>query len=126
MDYRERPGTAMQWRQRKQMQDRYLGAKNLRGESPRLPNGLKRIRMFPEWGARIPPWGDLPDPYPAGRGEISIGDDLEAALTEWSLEWESSGFVSGHPESWRERGWELYERVQACCREVVEVLPLFD
>ncbi|MET0886506.1 MAG: hypothetical protein ABWX92_08655, partial [Mycetocola sp.] len=49
MDYNDPPGTASEWRHRQQMQDRYLAARHRAGEAPLLPNGLRVIRVFPEW-----------------------------------------------------------------------------
>lgn len=126
-DYRDRPGrNASRWRLRRQMQDRYLSARSMRGEPLLLPDGLRRIRMFPEWTGGLSLWESFSDHYPCEPGELPIPQELEQRLIEWNLEWESYGLDAERPESWTDRGWTLYERLQLALAGCAEVSPDFD
>jgi len=73
MDYNDAPTTGQEWRRRKQMQDRYLTAKNRRGEPPILPNGLRVIRVFPEWVSGWPLSGPTSDSPASSAMTCSTG-----------------------------------------------------
>lgn len=124
-DAHRRPANPVEWRLRGQMQDRYLRARSQRGETPILPNGLRVIRMFPEWCVALPLWESFTNSYPVRQGELPIARALEDELEVWNREWESSGLDAGRPRAWFERGWELYEEVQRALANVAEVRPDF-
>lgn len=54
MNYNDTPRTARQWQLRRQMQDRYLMARSRTGRPVLLPNGLRLVRVFPEWASGWP------------------------------------------------------------------------
>lgn len=126
MDYNDRPSTLNEWRLRGQMQTRYLRAKLLRNEDPILPNGLKRIRMFPEWGVDFPLWGQDPDPYPYSLGDLPIPQELGLDLASWGREWGSYGSDEARPDRWKDHGWLLFDRLQSALNGFAEVHPRFD
>lgn len=128
MDYNKKPECSREWRLRAHMQSRYFLAKSRVGEpQPRLPSGLRRIRMFPEWTVDLPLWGISPDPYPYEPGMLALPEDLERELIEWSREWGSYDLdTPDRPDSWKDRGWSLRERVQDALRDIAEVIPQFD
>lgn len=126
MDYNDRPSSMKEWRLRGQMQTRYLTAQMFRGDESVLPNGLKRIRMFPEWCVDFPLWGQHPDPYPYMPGDLPISEELELELVNWGREWGSFGLDDARPDTWKDRGWLLFDQLQNELREYAEVQPEFD
>lgn len=122
-DAHRRPANPAEWRLRGQMQDRYLRARSQRGEAPLLPNGLRVIRMFPEWCVGLPLWESFTDSYPVRPGELPISRALEGELEVWNREWESHGLDATRSPAWFERGWELYEEVQRALANIAEVRP---
>lgn len=124
-DYRSTPTHASEWRLRKEMQDRYLSAMSQRGEEPRLPDGLRVIRLMPEWSVELPLWESFTDSYLISPGEVSIAQKLECELTEWNRDWQSYGFENERPKSWFDRGWQLHEQLQIQLAETAEVRPDF-
>lgn len=126
-DYNRCPQrSGVRWRLRRQMQDRYLRAQVKRGEAAVLPNGLRRIRMFPEWTGGLSLWESFSDHYPYGEGVLPIPRELEQELVEWNRDWEAHGLDAERPVSWSDEGWRLYERLQAALAGYAEVSPEFD
>lgn len=113
-------------RLRGQMHDRYLSARVIRGLAATLPNGLRVIRMFPEWGAG-PLWESFTDNYPAEPEVLGISAPLASDLAAWNDQWQDRAEDEPLPdaEGWRARGWELFERVQDELRGIAEVRPEF-
>lgn len=107
------------------MQNRYLRAKLRRGEQPLLPNGLRCIRMFPEWSVDLPLWESFSEHYPCEPGELPIPTDLEQALMDWNREWQSHAESGSLPISWAENGWGLHRRLQTVLNGFAEVRPEF-
>lgn len=125
-DYRRAPGSPIEWRLRGQMQDRYLAARSQCDEPVVLPDGLRVIRLFPEWGVDLPLWESFADRgYPFEPGALPIDAALERQLSDWNREWESFGFEAPRPKAWFERGWELHARLQGTLADIAEVRPVF-
>lgn len=126
-DYHMNPGRSRQfWRKRAHMQYRYLEAASMRGEQPRLPNGLRRIRMFPEWTGGLSLWESLSENYPYEPDVLPASRELVADLIEWNLEWESYGCNAERPDAWKEAGWHLFKRLSDELADYAEIVPEFD
>lgn len=127
MDYNQRPTSVRQWQLRRQMQDRYLTARRRTESPPLLPNGLRLIRMFPEWVRGWPLWEDGSDEYHLTALSLEISPDLGAALFDWNEEWLSR--QEDEPltdaEGWLRRGIALAEQLQSELDGIAEVRPEF-
>ncbi|WP_163632797.1 hypothetical protein [Microbacterium sp. B35-04] len=125
-DYHRAPASAFEWRRRAEMQNRYLSARSRRGEPVVLPNGLRVVRMFPEWGVRWPLWESFTDNYPMDAGDLGLSEPLVAELAAWNSRWQDRDLEDPLPAGWHEEGWALYRRLQAELDGVAEVRPDFD
>ncbi|MBX0301832.1 hypothetical protein K2F54_17855 [Cryobacterium sp. 1639] len=123
MDYNSTPSTVQQWRQRQQMQNRYLRAKHLRGLPPVLPNGLRLIRMFPEWVSGWPLWENHADVYRPTGTDLGLSRALSDALYAWNEVWLSRQEDEPEPVGWREQGQELFESLSRELHDIAEVRP---
>lgn len=123
MDYGVWPSTRTEWRHRKQMQDRYLGAVSEAGRAPVLPNGLRVIRMFPEWVSGWPLWESFTENYRLTGSDLRLSEDLSTALYHWNEDWLSRDEASPTPDGWIERGDALFQRLRSELETVAEVRP---
>ncbi|WP_454118363.1 hypothetical protein [Microbacterium lacticum] len=125
MDYNDPPGSAREWQRRRQMQDRYLLARSRRGESNVLPNGLRLIRVFPEWVSGWPLWESFSDEYHLTGSDLGLSSDLSTALFAWNDAWQSRDVDAPLPEAWEEHGRVLVARLRSELEGVAEVRPEF-
>jgi len=125
MDYNDPPSTAREWPRRRQMQDRYLRAKSRRGEPPRLPNGLRLIRVFPEWLSGWPLWEDYTEHYRLTGPDLGLSPRLSDALFEWNEEWLRRHEDDSPPAGWEDRGLALLLQLRGELNGVAEVRPEF-
>lgn len=125
MDYRERPGTAVEWRRRARMQDRYLSRRSLLGLPLVLPDGLRVIRLFPEWVHGLPLWESFADPYHLTEADLDLSPVLTAALIAWNDAWGDRSEEEPPPAAWASHGRELWRRLQAELEGTAEVRPDF-
>jgi hypothetical protein len=125
MDYRRAPTSPFEWRLRAEMQDRYLSARSRRGEAVVLPNGLRVVRMFPEWGVTWPLWESFTDSYPMDAATLGLSDSLAADLAAWNGRWNDRDEDDPLPAGWSEEGWVLHGRLQTELDGVAEVRPDF-
>lgn len=125
MDYNDPPGSAREWTRRRHMQDRYLMAAVRRGAAPLLPNDLRVIRVFPEWGSGWPLWESFTDAYRLTGDDIGLTEDLSTALYEWNEAWCARGLDDPVPEGWEEQGVLLTDRLRAELSGIAEVRPEF-
>lgn len=127
MDYNDTPVTARQWQLRRQIQSRYLLARTKRGLQPLLPNGLRLLRVFPEWISGLPIWEDFTDEYRLDVSSLDISPDLGNALFDWNEEWLTRQVDEplADPNGWRERGMLLVDQLQRDLNGVAEVRPEF-
>ena len=125
MDYNDPPGSAREWQRRRQMQDRYLLARSRRGESNVLPNGLRLIRVFPEWVSGWPLWESFSDEYHLTGPDLGLSSDLSTALFAWNDAWQSRDVDAPLPEAWEEHGRVLVARLRSELEGVAEVRPEF-
>jgi hypothetical protein len=107
------------------MQDRYLSARSLRNEPVVLPNGLRVVRMFPEWGVAWPLWESFTDDYPMDASALGLSEALVTDLAAWNSRWDDRDLDDPLPAGWRDDGWALYRRLQAELDGVAEVRPDF-
>ena len=125
IDYHRAPASAFEWRLRAEMQDRYLSARSRRGEPVLLPNGLRVVRMFPEWGVTWPLWESFTDNYPMDAAAFDLSDSLAADLAAWNDRWQNCDLDDPPPAGWHDEGWVLYGRLQAELDGIAEVRPDF-
>lgn len=125
MDYRERPRSAAERRRRARMQDRLLARRDRLGLPLVLPEGLRVIRLFPEWVAGLPLWENFADPYRLGEGDLDLPPDLVAALLSWNDRWQARPEDAPVPPLWHEDGLRLWARLQDELAGVAEVRPDF-
>lgn len=125
MDYRDRPRSAVEWRRRARMQDRCLSRRGLRGLPLVLPDGLRVIRLFPEWVHGLPLWESFADPYRLTETDLDLSPALAAALIAWNDAWCDRSEEEPPPAGWASRGRELWRRLQAELEGIAEVRPDF-
>ena len=127
MDYTRTPVTARDRQLRRQMQDRYLSARVRDGMPPVLPNGLRLIRVFPEWVHGWPLWENGTGEYHLDAGSLDISPELGSALFDWNDEWQDREYDQPltDPDGWRRRGIALADRLQRELEGIAEVRPEF-
>lgn len=125
MDYNDTPSSPRERQRRRQMQDRYLMAKRRRGLPPVLPNGLRLIRVFPEWGSGLPLWESLTGLHRLTGADLGLTPALSEALFEWNEMWLARSEDDPTPAGWQERGEQLMLQLRAELDGVAEVRPDF-
>lgn len=125
MDYNDPPGTPREWQRRRQMQDRYLMAKSRRGEPAVLPDGLRLIRMFPEWVSGWPLWENFTEDYRRTGPDLGLTRELSDALFEWNEAWLMRDESDPLPTDWEEEGRRLLAQLRIELNGVAEVRPEF-
>ena len=125
MDYNDPPSTAWEWERRRQMQDRYLMAKSRRGEPAVLPNGLRLIRVFPEWVSGWPLWENFTDEYRRTGPDLGLTQQLSDALLEWNRTWLARQEDDPVPTGWEDEGNRLVARLRSELDGIAEVRPEF-
>jgi hypothetical protein len=125
MDYNDPPSTAWEWQRRRQMQDRYLIAKNRRGEQTVLPNGLRVIRVFPEWVSGWPLWENFTEGYRRTGPDLGLTRELSDALFDWNEVWLSRHEDDPLPAGWEDEGHRLVTQLRSELDGVAEVRPEF-
>lgn len=123
MDYHQRPDTQAQWRRRGQMQTRLLSARSQAGRPLVLPNGLRVMRMFPEWWPGSPLWESFSDDYRLPLDELGLTPELCDALRTWHDAWSERQVEEPLPdeEAWVAEGLRLHAAVQGELAGVAEV-----
>ena len=127
MDYNDTPCTAREWQRRRQMQDRYLRARSRTGRAPLLPNGMRLVRVFPEWVSGWPLWESFTDQYRLDSTSLTISVDLGDALYGWNEQWLSrrEDEPLADPDDWETQGIALVGRLSRELEGVAEVRPEF-
>lgn len=125
MDYHDTPNSRAEWQRRRHMQVRYLAARAREGSEPVLPNGLRVIRMFPEWVGGWPLWESFTDSYRLTGQDLGLADALSDALLAWNFAWMERQEDEPVPDGWLERGKRLHVELQAQLRGIAEVRPEF-
>jgi hypothetical protein len=127
MDYNDAPATARERRQRREMQDRFLSAKaKAKAGGPlQLPDGLRVLRVFPEWIDGWPLWESFSDSYNLTAADLGLSDGLSDDLLAWNRAWVAHAENDSVPDAWRERGSELVERLRGELGDVFDVRPEF-
>jgi hypothetical protein len=125
MDYNDPPSSGREWQRRRQMQDRCLRARSQRGEPALLPNGLRLIRVFPEWVSGWPLWENYTEDYRLTGPALGLSHELSEALFEWNEEWLERHEDDPLPVSWKEQGLGLLRQLRGELDGVAEVRPEF-
>jgi hypothetical protein len=125
MDYNDTPSSPREWMRRRQMQDRYLMSRATRGLETVLPNGLRVIRVFPEWGLGWPLWESFSDEYRLTGDDLGLSPALSQALYEWNNTWADRDLDDPLPTDWMATGETLTQQLQVELSDVAEVRPEF-
>jgi len=125
MDYNDPPGSPREWQRRRQMQDRYLLATRERHVTPTLPDGLRVIRVFPEWVSGWPLWESFTDEYRRTGPELGLSVELSDALYRWNETWLSRAVDDPVPARWESDGLALVARLRTELDGIAEVRPEF-
>jgi hypothetical protein len=125
MDYNDPPSTAWEWQRRRQMQDRYLMAKSRRGGPTVLPNGLRLIRVFPEWVSGWPLWENFTEAYRRTGPDLGLTPELSDALFDWNEAWLARHEDDALPTGWEDEGHRLVIQLRSELDGIAEVRPEF-
>lgn len=125
MDYNDTPSSPREWQRRRQMQDRYLMAKHRRGVPPTLPNGLRLIRVFPEWVSGWPLWENFTDDYRRTGPDLGLDPALSQALYDWNESWLDRQVDDAVPSGWHKRGESLARQLQVELAGLAEIRSEF-
>lgn len=125
MDYNDTPSSPREWMRRRQMQDRYLLAKHGRGLPALLPNGLRVIRMFPEWVSGWPLWENYSNEYRLTGAGLGLSATLSRALYEWNEQMLGRDEADSPPADWLRAGETLAQQLQVELSGIAEVRPEF-
>ena len=90
-----------------------------------LSNGLRVIRLFPEWVSGWPLWESFTDDYRLTGPDLGLTPELSRTLYEWNETWLTRDEDDPIPEGWREQGERLFLQLQAELDGVAEVRPEF-
>jgi hypothetical protein len=123
MDYHRSPETQAHWRRRGEMQSRLLSARAQAGRPLVLPNGLRVIRMFPEWWPGSPLWESFGGDYQLPLDGLGLPLELSDALRRWNDAWSERDVEDPLPdaEAWVAEGLRLHAAVQRELAGVAEV-----
>ncbi|AZS42984.1 hypothetical protein [Microbacterium oleivorans] len=93
---------------------------------PRLDDGRRLIRVFPEYTTDLPLWENFTDHYLVERGMLPLSSDLDAALAEWNEKW-SPTRSSEDPEEqrWLAQGHALVRRLRTELHGIAEIRAEF-
>lgn len=125
MDYNDPPSSAREWQRRRQMQDRYLMAKSRRREPTVLPNGLRLIRVFPEWVSGWPLWENFSEDYRLSGPDLGLTAELSDALLGWNEAWLDRHEDDPLPAGWEDEGRRLLIQLRSELDGIAEVRPEF-
>jgi hypothetical protein len=125
MDYNDPPESPREWQRRRQMQDRYLSERHRRGLPPVLPNGLRVIRVVPEWVSGWPLWESFTDEYHLTGPMLNLTPALSEALFAWNETWLAREVDDPLPEGWLELGTDLVRQLRIELDGIAEVRPDF-
>jgi hypothetical protein len=95
---------------------------------PRLADGRRLIRVFPEWGTELPLWESFTDHYLVERGMFPISDALLDALAEWNAQWQNRPEDArlAHEEHWLATGRSLVRQLRTELHGIAEIRAEFD
>lgn len=125
MDYNDPPSSAREWQRRRQMQDRYLMAKSRRREPTVLPNGLRLIRVFPEWVSGWPLWENFSEDYRLSGPDLGLTAELSDALLGWNEAWLDRHEDDPLPAGWEDEGRRLLIQLRSELDGIAEVRSEF-
>ena len=155
-DYNSPPTSVRQQLARAQMEDRLLSSRGRRATSgawsvgradpssaphatttppgpvtaerqlPTLPNGLRVIRMVPDWGRDWPFWESFTDEYTRSAADLGLSTGLSVNVSAWNERWQARSETDPLPAGWRAEGRMLHARVQAELQRWAVVRPEFD
>ena len=125
-DYNAPPSSSREWRNRAEMQDRYLSKRALKHLPLTLPDGRRVIRLFPDWGVEWPLWESFSASYTLTADDLNLTPELATDLRVWNLRWQSRSEDDPIPDGWTDEGRALHARLAAELESVAEVRPDFD
>lgn len=97
------------------------------GAMAAVDDGLRRIRMWNEWGHPWPLWED----GPVSPDDLGIGKPLAARLHAWRARWEhlqdpAIGWTEPTAQDeWEAQGDALFDELQRETRGVAVIVPCY-
>ena len=95
---------------------------------PRLEDGRRLIRVFPEWISGLPLWEDYTENYPFERDALPLSAELQDALEAWNEHWQDRDLDEELPDldRWLAEGRELVARLRDELGDIAEVRAEFE
>lgn len=105
-------------------QDRQLRS----SDPPRLEDGRRLIRVFPEWSIGLPLWESFADEYQVARDALPLSPGLQDDLVAWNEHWQDRPHDADLPNTrqWTADGHALVARVRAELEDIAEIRVEFD
>lgn len=97
-------------------------------DPPRLRDGRRLIRVFPEWGTDLPLWESFTEHYLVDRDTFPISSDLLDGLAAWNAEWQNRSELDDLPDEdrWTADGHALVSRLRAELNGIAAIRAEFD
>ena len=95
---------------------------------PRLDDGRRLIRVFPEYVTDLPLWERFTEHYLIERGMLPLSIDLEDSLAAWNQEWQIHTLEGGIPDEqrWLAHGHALVRRLRTELHGIAEIRAEFE
>ena len=96
-------------------------------DPPRLEDGRRLIRVFPEWCTVLPLWESFTHHYLLQRDTLPISDALLDAFAAWNAEWQARDPDDDLPdaERWSADGDALVARLRVELAGIAEIRAEF-
>ncbi|MEV7756577.1 hypothetical protein AB0O16_02490 [Microbacterium sp. NPDC089180] len=114
--------------QRSRLAHRSWQERSLRStQPPRLEDGRRLIRVFPEWVSCLPLWESCTENYPFERDVLPLSPELQDALEAWNEHWQDRDLDEEIPDRdrWVAEGGELVARLRDELGDIAEVRAEF-
>ncbi|MDQ1074683.1 MULTISPECIES: hypothetical protein [Microbacterium] len=94
---------------------------------PRLEDGRRLIRVFPEWISCLPLWENYTDNYPFERDVLPLSSELQDRLVAWNDHWQNRDLDEEVPDldRWIAEGRELVARLRDELGDIADVRAEF-
>ena len=94
---------------------------------PRLEDGRRLIRVFPEWISGLPLWENFTENYPFERDALPLSAELQDALEAWNEHWQNRDLDEELPDldRWLAEGMELVARLRDELGDIADVRAEF-
>ncbi|MEV8240071.1 hypothetical protein AB0O90_07545 [Microbacterium testaceum] len=96
-------------------------------DPPRLEDGRRLIRVFPEWISGLPLWEDYTENYPFERDVLPLSSELQDRLEAWNEHWQNRDLDEEVPQldQWIAEGRALVARLRDELGDIADVRAKF-